>query len=93
MSPMEMMDPAVLDKPLCDHAPNVLADPRSGQCEECASTFNLRSCASCGDVVCCESQAGHARAHALDRHHPVIEQMTSGGPGFAWCYGDNRYVR
>lgn len=78
---------------LCEHAPAAPADPRADSCEECASRFNLRSCTACGHVGCCESQAGHARAHALAEQHPVIEQMTGAGPGFAWCYDENRYVR
>ena len=90
---MEIMDPTVLDQRLCDHAPDVIAEPRSEECEECGSKFNLRSCATCGHVGCCESQAGHARIHALGAHHPVIEQITGLGPGFAWCYDENRYVR
>jgi hypothetical protein len=48
---------------------------------------------TCGHVGCCESQAGHARAHAIGEHHPLIEQVTPGGPGWAWCYEENRYVR
>ena len=91
---MEILDPPIFDdKPICAHAPAVVAHPRSPVCEECGSDFNLRSCATCGHVGCCESQAGHARAHALGDHHPVIEQITGGGTGFAWCYDENRYVR
>jgi uncharacterized UBP type Zn finger protein len=94
---MEIIDPALepdqAAKRACSHAPDVLSDPRTDRCEECGSGFNLRSCTVCGHVGCCESQAGHARAHALSEHHPVIEQMTSGGAGFAWCYDENRYVR
>jgi uncharacterized UBP type Zn finger protein len=78
---------------VCAHAPEVAAEPRADQCEECGSRFNLRSCAHCGHVGCCESQAGHARAHALGEAHPLIEQVTPAGPGFAWCYVENRYVR
>lgn len=78
---------------ICAHSPANPAEPRADSCEECASRFNLRSCAECGHVGCCESQAGHARAHALAEGHPVIEQMTGQGPGFAWCYSESRYVR
>lgn len=78
---------------LCDHAPPTLAAPRADRCEECGSSFNLRSCAHCGHVGCCESQAGDARRHALGEDHPVIEEITPGGAGFAWCYAENRYVR
>ena len=90
---MEIVDPPLTDEPLCPHAPDVAATPRSDECEECGSRFNLRSCAHCGHVGCCESQAGHARIHALGDKHPVIEQLTQHGPGFAWCYDERRYVR
>lgn len=92
---MEIIDPVFPDssEQICVHAPEVLTIPRAQQCEECGSGFNLRSCAHCGHVGCCESQAGHARAHALGENHPVIEQMTGHGPGFAWCYEEKAYVR
>lgn len=77
--------------PSCDHAPAALATPSGNRCEECGSTFNLRLCATCGHVGCCESQAGHGRAHALGENHPVILQMPA-GKGFTWCYAENRYV-
>jgi hypothetical protein len=93
LSPMEILDPIVDASPICPHAPAVAAAPRTNVCEECGSTFNLRSCTECGHVGCCESQAGHARAHALGQNHPVIEQITGRGPGFAWCYEENRYLR
>lgn len=75
----------------CEHAPETIATPSGSACEECGSTFNLRLCATCGHVGCCESQAGDARAHALTQHHPVILQMPA-GKGFTWCYAENRYV-
>ena len=75
----------------CDHAPETIATPSGNACEECGSTFNLRLCATCGHVGCCESQAGDARAHALGEHHPVILQMPA-GKGFTWCYVENQYV-
>ena len=94
---MEIMDPTLEPEAgraqPCEHAPQTLADPRSGACEECGSTFNLRSCTTCGHVGCCESQAGHARTHAMGEQHPVIEQMTGSGAGFAWCYVERAYVR
>lgn len=90
---MRILDERPLSQPMCAHAPPSVAAPRADLCEECGSSFNLRSCAHCGHVGCCESQAGHARAHALTEAHPLIEQMTAGGPGFAWCYAEQRYVR
>lgn len=80
------MDPAA-----CEHAPATIASPSGNVCEECGSTVNLRLCAACGHVGCCESQAGHGRAHALGANHPVILQMPAGS-GFTWCYTENRYV-
>jgi uncharacterized UBP type Zn finger protein len=90
---MRIFDQPPVSQPLCEHAPPSPVAPRADRCEECGSAFNLRSCAACGHVGCCESQAGHARAHALTQAHPLIEQMTGGGPGFAWCYAEQRYVR
>lgn len=76
---------------LCPHAPTQIAEPRSAVCEECGSNYNLRLCATCGHVGCCESQAGHGRAHALVAHHPVILQMPA-GEGFTWCYTESQYL-
>jgi uncharacterized UBP type Zn finger protein len=75
----------------CDHAPDVIATPSGDRCAECGSTFNLRLCAQCGHVGCCESQSGHGRIHALGENHPVILQMPA-GQGFTWCYAESRYV-
>ncbi|HEX5241201.1 MAG TPA: UBP-type zinc finger domain-containing protein [Candidatus Limnocylindrales bacterium] len=76
---------------LCPHAPETIAQPSGDRCEECGSDFNLRLCATCGHVGCCESQAGHGRAHALGSGHAVILQMPA-GEGFTWCYTENRYL-
>ena len=75
----------------CPHDSAALPDPLTDACPGCGSRFNLRLCASCGNVGCCESQAGHARAHALDANHPVIYSMPA-PRGFAWCYVERRYV-
>ena len=75
----------------CDHVPEALPAPQSDICQECGSDNRLRLCATCGHVGCCESQAGHARAHALGDGHPVIHQMPTPG-GFIWCYTDRDYV-
>ncbi len=75
----------------CEHVPDGLPEPQANQCQECGSDFNLRLCATCGHVGCCESQRGDARAHALREGHPVIYQMPA-PKGFAWCYDDRRYV-
>ncbi len=75
----------------CPHHPAGLAAPQADQCQECGSRVNLRMCASCGHVGCCESQAGHARAHALGGRHPIIYSVPV-GRGFAWCYEEDRYL-
>lgn len=86
------MDLAPLRRaPTCEHVPATIAPKNGDACEECGSTFNLRLCAECGHVGCCESQAGHARAHALSENHPVILQMPA-PKGFWWCYAENRYL-
>jgi uncharacterized UBP type Zn finger protein len=75
----------------CAHVPEALPEPQASTCRECGRNFNLRLCASCGHVGCCESQAGHARTHALREGHPVIYQMPA-PEGFVWCYEDRAYV-
>jgi len=75
----------------CSHVPAAPPTPQSDRCQECGSGFNLRLCAACGHVGCCESQAGHARAHARGADHPVIYQMPA-PKGFVWCYEENAYV-
>ena len=75
----------------CAHMPETIATPSGSACEECGSTINIRLCAHCGHVGCCESQAGHGREHALGENHPVILQMPIGN-GFMWCYAENRYL-
>jgi uncharacterized UBP type Zn finger protein len=90
MAAMEI-EPGRVQAPGCEHAPPTLAKPAADACQECGSRLNLRLCATCGHVGCCESQAGHARAHALTVDHPVIYQMPAPG-GFAWCYAERRYL-
>ena len=75
----------------CPHHPTTISAPQASTCQECGSTFNLRLCATCGHVGCCESQAGHGRAHALRESHAVIYQMPAPN-GFAWCYEEGRYL-
>lgn len=76
----------------CSHVPGEVAQAASAACQECGSTFNLRVCVVCGHVGCCESQAGHARTHALSSHHNVIKSLPVGEGHFTWCYECNRYV-
>jgi len=76
----------------CEHMPARQAPARAKACEECGSRFSLRVCSTCGHVGCCDSQAGHARAHWHETGHPVMRAQSRFGSGFVWCYPDNRYV-
>jgi uncharacterized UBP type Zn finger protein len=79
-------------KPIeCEHVPASPPQAQADECQECGSRFNLRLCATCGHVGCCESQLGHARAHAHAESHPVIYQMPA-PDGFIWCYEERAYV-
>ena len=77
--------------PTCEHVPAQLASPSGDRCEECGSDFNLRMCATCGHVGCCESQAGDAEAHYKSSGHEVMYAMPV-GRSFTWCYQDRKYV-
>jgi CPA1 family monovalent cation:H+ antiporter len=47
---------------------------------------------TCGHVGCCESTRGHARAHALAEHHPLIRELPIRERAFTWCYDCNAYL-
>ena len=76
----------------CSHIPGESVAPRASTCEGCGSSFNLRACAHCGFVGCCESQLGHNRVHALAAEHPVIRSLPLGPGSFTWCYECRSYV-
>ena len=76
----------------CEHIPEQAASPRAEACEDCGSRFNLRVCAECGYVGCCESQLGHDRDHAMDTGHAVIRSLPLSKHSFKWCYACHRYV-
>ena len=75
----------------CTHRPDEAATPNGQACEECGSTWNLRMCATCGHVGCCDSQAGDARRHHRETGHAVMVAMPV-DRGFTWCYQDDRYL-
>jgi len=75
----------------CVHVPEQLATPNADRCEECGSNYNLRMCATCGHVGCCESQARDAETHWKQTGHEVMLAMPV-GRGFTWCYEDHKYV-
>lgn len=48
----------------------------------------LRACATCGEVGCCDSSAGrHADAHFRETGHPVMRSIEP-GEAWRWCYVD-----
>ncbi len=63
--------------------------PPSGTgCVECLETggwwFHLRRCAKCGHIGCCDSSPSqHARHHAADVRHPIVQSFE---PGEDWFY-------
>lgn len=75
----------------CTHLTGELAEPRSETCEACGERRNLRACASCGHVGCCESLNAHNTAHFRASGHPVIRSMPI-GEGFTWCYECEAYL-
>ncbi len=77
---------------VCPHAGKAPAAPRGATCERCGSDFNLRACADCGHVGCCESQQGHNTEHYRESGHPIIRSMPIGTGSFTWCYDCNRYL-
>ena len=79
-------------EPSCPHFEGKVATPRSGQCEGCGSTFNLRVCTTCGHVGCCESQRGHNTAHAEETGHAVIKSLPLDEGHFTWCYTCRKYL-
>jgi uncharacterized UBP type Zn finger protein len=92
MSPFRQWDETGTSEAVCVHAPSEPAHPRSDSCEECGSTWNLRVCAECGHVGCCESQHGHNTAHARASGHQVIRSLPLDAGSFTWCYGCRRYL-
>jgi uncharacterized UBP type Zn finger protein len=75
----------------CAHRPDEPAAPRSETCEVCGETRNLRACAECGHVGCCESLNAHNTAHFRSSGHPVIRSLPI-GHGFTWCYECEAYL-
>ena len=68
---------------------DVTVPPSGPGCVECLATadgwwFHLRRCAQCGHVGCCDSSPSqHARHHAADVGHPIIQSFE---PGEDWFY-------
>lgn len=88
---MQVLKPLFGPGKPCEHLPASAPAARADQCRECGSRFNIRLCGTCGHLGCCDSQAGHARAHADQTGHPVIYADPRGG-GSIWCDPHKRYL-
>ncbi len=71
--------------------------PPSGTgCVECLATpddwwFHLRRCAECGHVGCCDSSPNqHARKHAAETGHPLVQSFEPGEDWF-WSFEEESY--
>jgi hypothetical protein len=70
--------------------------PPSGTgCVECDAAdgwwFHLRRCAECGHIGCCDSSPEqHARRHATESGHPLIQSFEPGEDWF-WDYQQEDY--
>jgi hypothetical protein len=67
---------------------NPLVAPSGTGCAECLADggwwFHLRRCAACGHIGCCDSSpAQHARKHAAETGHTVIQSFE---PGEDWYW-------
>ena len=70
------------------HAIDPTAPPSGTGCVECLASggwwYHLRRCAHCGHIGCCDtSPSQHARQHAFDETHPLIQSFE---PGEDWYY-------
>jgi Zn-finger in ubiquitin-hydrolases and other protein len=79
------------DEPLIDTD----IPPSGPGCVECLVSggwwFHLRRCAGCGHIGCCDSSPSqHARHHAADARHPIVQSYE---PGEDWFfeYANQRY--
>jgi hypothetical protein len=69
--------------------------PSGTGCVECLATsgwwLHLRRCAQCGHIGCCDSSPSqHARAHAADSGH-VIMQSFEPGENWFWSFATESY--
>ncbi len=77
----------------CQHSYINPSIPPSGTgCVECLAEggwwFHLRRCATCGHIGCCDSSPSqHARRHAEETGHPVMQSFE---PGEDWSWDIER---
>ena len=54
--------------------------------------MHLRLCLHCGHVGCCDQSPNrHARWHAGEESHPVVQSFEK-GEDWRWCYTDQVYL-
>jgi len=74
---------------VCTHLDQIQdVTPSAEGCEDClrigGSWLHLRICLSCGHVGCCDDSPNrHARAHAAQTGHAVVQSFE---PGEEWVY-------
>ena len=91
-SPLRPPDPIA---GACEHlaATEVPTAPTFAEgCPRCLAEgvrwVHLRSCATCGEVGCCDSSVGrHADAHFRETGHPVMRSIEP-GEAWRWCFVD-----
>jgi hypothetical protein len=69
--------------------------PSGTGCVECDDAggwwVHLRRCAQCGHIGCCDSSpAQHARRHAAESGHPIVQSFEPGESWF-WHYQREDY--
>lgn len=81
----------------CTHTDQIQrVTPSAEGCEECLEIgsrwVQLRLCLTCGKVGCCDSSPNrHAREHAGEADHPIVESFQP-GENWRWCYSDQLYL-
>jgi hypothetical protein len=76
---------------------NPTVPPSGPGCVECERDsgwwVHLRRCAECGHIGCCDdSLSRHARAHAAETGHPIIQSFEPGEDWF-WDFRTGTEVR
>jgi hypothetical protein len=71
--------------------------PSGSGCAECLAGqgpgwwLHLRRCARCGHVGCCDSSPSqHARAHAAESGHPLVQSFEPGEEWF-WSFAEEAF--
>jgi len=70
--------------------------PSAEGCEDClkigGTWLHLRICRTCGHVGCCDQSPNrHARKHAEETEHPIIQSIEP-GEDWIWCFVDEVYL-